>query len=97
MAANIRKQATRQFKGAEATGETTYTFSDTGFDTKSSLNNSHTAWGSVEKAEESDQFIFLHFPNNFALFVPRRRLTDEQWATLRTLIRNKLGAAAKLR
>ena len=94
--ARIKRQAKKQFKAAQTSGPTTYTFSDDGLHTQSQLNNSNTSWQSFEKAEETSEFMFLKFPNNFSLFMPRQRFADGQWDILRSLIRSKLGAAAKL-
>ena len=56
----------------------------------------YTAWGAVEKAEESTQFVFFSFPNRFALAIPKHCVGADQLTQLRSLIRSKLGAQARL-
>gem|GEM_PF-2866987 len=93
---NVRRLAGKQFKAAQANGQVTYTFSDDGWHTASKNYTGDTAWGALEKAEETKQFLFLSFPNRFALALPKRCVSVDQLPQLRSLIRTKLGARARL-
>ena len=92
----VRRLAAKRFAAVEANGETNFTFSDGGWHAQNKFVSGDMKWEIVEKAEESDKFLFLGYRSSLVLLIPKRCLSDEQLAHMRSLIRAKLGAQARL-
>lgn len=91
-----RRVAERQAAAAAAHGPTRYDFGDAGIHCERPGHVADYSWSEIDRVEESSRFIFLVFPNTFALTIPKERLSAPDLVRLRSRLKDKLRHKAHL-
>lgn len=88
--------ASRMQKAHLKNGPTSYTFDDEGFQYQSSLSQSRTSWTAVNRAMETRRSFLLVYANTCFLIIPKRCLPAGASEPFRAMLRNSLGAKARV-
>lgn len=91
-----RRVAEKQAVAAAAHGPTRYDFGDAGIHCERPGHVADYPWSDIDRVEESARFIFLVFPNTFALTIPKERLSAPDLLRLRSRLKDKLRDKAQL-
>ncbi len=95
---NFRRRARKQLSSSrELSGEATYEFSDTGFDTRTHFSSSTSTWEALHGARESrEAFIFYRSNASFHIVPKRTFKSPGDIDALREIIRSRVSGKVKL-
>ena len=77
-------------------GVQTYTIAQEGYTVQGGLFNNKLKWEAFFKATETKEFFLLYLSTRWAQFIPKATATADELKTIRTILREKFGAKAKL-
>jgi hypothetical protein len=88
--------AGRMLKAHKKNGITSYSFTKQGFECHSEASTSQSLWSVLSRVSETRRSFLLEYPNGYFLILPKHCVPAEQLVALRELLRNSLGARARL-